>query len=222
METEKQKVAIFADAENQANLNPWDLERRMPGYQVVEKHAFADWRNSRLNRLATTLAKHGFELHHVPSGNRPGALKNTADGHLSRGALKVLKRRPDVGTVVIVSGDAFFCLLAHQLRSQGKNVIVAAEPLCVSRELVAAANCYLPIGELTRVVQDLYHLERASEYMTFSFAVDRLGICSEDLSRLIERQYVSQDDIFEPCRGTRREIWLNRRSEVVQRILRAA
>ena len=144
--------------------------------------------------------------------------KNTADGHMGRGLCRLLARRPEIKVVVIVSGDAFFAPLATKLRQRGKHVIVAADPRRLSDDLPTAPNWVLPIGKLARNVAEIDRLQRQSKYLTFSFAVERIGLPHTDLARMIGRGYLVQDLVRRPGRGVRREIWLNPHSPVVQAV----
>lgn len=155
------KAATFVDAENHADLHVSALMRRLGRFEMVERHAYADWRNRCLDRLFRSLKREDFEVHHTWSGRRPGAYKNTADGYMARGILRVLSRRPEIEAVVIVSGDAFFTDVARQLRRQGKRVIVAAAPLRTSKYLRSVADEYLLLGELEQAIWELDHLEHA-------------------------------------------------------------
>lgn len=215
-------AAVFVDAENQRDLDTWRLARYLACYDTVEKHAFADWRNPRLDPIARKLEQQGFELHYARSGERLGAIKNTADGTMARGVRRVRDLRPDIPVFVLVSGDSFFVGLAAELKNYGKWVTVVADPLRTSNELIATADEYLPVGKTARSIEMLYRLEKTSPYLTFQFAMERLGMQNSDLKRMIERQYLFEGFVSRSPHGSRHEIWLNRRSSVVQSVLRTA
>lgn len=222
-EMAREKAAILIDAENQTDV---DLEELMEllgdRYQVEEKHAYADWRDCRLANLARTLKRHGFKMHKAPSGYRPGVLKNTADGYMARSAARICSRRRDLEAVVLVTGDAFFCGLVRNLKHQGIRVVVAAESRRASKKLLRAADEYLPLGGWVQTLRDLDDLERNNKYVTFSFATQELGLPGHKLAHLIERDYLNQGLVLRPRRGSRPEIWLNRDSEVVRRLVQAS
>ncbi|HEY68079.1 MAG TPA: NYN domain-containing protein [Thermoflexia bacterium] len=213
------KAAVFVDAENHADLDVSALMRQLRQFDVVERHAYADWRNQCLDHLSKRLNRRGFRMHHVWSGPRPGARKDTADSHMARGIAEVLSRRPEIEVVVIVSGDAFFAGVARQLREQGKQVVVASAPLRTSKELRSVADEYLLLGRLERSIWALDRLERASKYVTFRFAVRELGIRPFDLAELVRKGLVMQKEVSHPERGTRPEIYLNREAYAVQTVL---
>ncbi len=216
------KAAVFVDAENHPDLDVSALIKRLRQFDIVERHACADWRNRRLDRLAEQLEGADFEMYHTWSGHRPGVYKNKADSHMARNISQVLAGRPEIQVIIIVSGDEFFTHVARKLRQQGKRIIVAADPLRASKTLRNTANEYLAVGKLARWIQWLDHLERANRYLTFRFVVRKLGIESTSLAKLIRRGQVIQKEVKCPQRGTRREIYLNRQSLVVQTVLNAA
>ncbi|MDY6877550.1 MAG: NYN domain-containing protein [Chloroflexota bacterium] len=213
------KAAMFVDAENHADLHVSALLQRLSQFDIVERHAYADWRNRCLDRLAEQLEHTGFAMHHTWSGHSCGAQKNKADGQMERDIVQVVSRCPEIETVVIVSGDAFFIRVAYQLRQQGRRVIVAADPLRASKALRSAADEYLPVGELERWIQGLVRLEQASRYLTFRFVVQQLEAEPSGLARLIRKGLVVQEKVWRPQRGTRPEIRLNRQAPVVQAVL---
>jgi hypothetical protein len=215
------RVAILVDAENHADLHISSLMQRLERFDIVERHAYADWRDWRLDRLAEQLEDADFEMHHTWSGHCPGVHKDRADDHIARAISRVLSKRSEIEAIVIISGDKFFAQVAKKFKQQGKQVIVAADPLRVSNTLCSVADEYLPVGKLARWIRWLDRLEQVSRYLTFRFAVQRLGIEPACLAKLIRRGEVIQKEIERPQRGIRREIWLNRQSPVVQAVLNA-
>jgi len=213
------KTAVFVDAENHADLNVSALMLRLKRFDIVERHAYADQRNWRLNGLFENLRRYGFELHHAWSGCRLGDRKNTADSHMVQGIVRVLRRRTDIGIVVIVSGDAFFTDIARWVRERGIRVVVASALLRTSNDLRSIANEYLVLGKLERSIQRLHHLELTSGSVTFGFAVRKLNMAPSDLADLIRRGLVTQEYVARPGRGTRSEVHVNRRAYAVRTIL---
>ena len=150
------KAAIFVDVENQTDLRISELMDRLRGYDIVERQAYADWRNWCLDGLAEGLERADFQLYYARSGRYIGARKNTADGYMVRGMLDAFAKRPEITIFVIVSGDGYFSHITRDLRQRGKAVIVAANPDRVNRLLRGLANCYLPLGEAGSSVPDDY------------------------------------------------------------------
>lgn len=218
---QRQKAAVFIDAENHADLQVYPLLHKLEQFEIVERQAHADWRNRCLDPLAERLERHGFRLQHAMSGRSPGVLKNTADGHMAKSIRETLAVRPEIDVVVIVSGDEFFVDAIQELRERGKRVIVASAPCRVSRNLCRLADHYIPLGEMSYWLRDLYHLEQTSAYLTFRYTVQRLGIRPSDLSNLIRKRVVIQEEISRPGRGIRPEIRLNPEAHPVQAVLGA-
>jgi hypothetical protein len=216
------KAAIFVDAENHPDVRVPRLMQLLRVLDIVERHAFADWRKRSLDPLSQSLACQGFEMHHAWSGRHPGSQKNTADGHMAHGIMQVLARRPEIQTVVVVSGDAFFAQVTRQLQCRGKQVVVAADPFRVSKELCSVADEYLPVGRWAQWVRGLDHLERTNEFLTFGFVVQRSKITPEYLKKMLKKGLLIQKEVFRPYRGIGREISLNRHARIVEAVLGAA
>jgi len=211
-------AAVFIDAENHADLNVPELIQQLGHLQVIERHAYADWRNRRLDSLAEQLEQTGFEMHHTWSGRRPGMQKDKTDSHVARGIFLTLSRHPEINTVIIVSGDGFFTSVARRLRKRGKQVIIAADPYRVNQALRHTADGYLPVGKQARWIQSLERLERASQYLTFGFVVQNLGIRPDNLSQLINSGSIIQKEVWRPHRGVRQELLLNHQAPIVQAV----
>jgi len=213
------QAAAFVDAENHMDLDVAVLMRRLSGLDIAERHAYADWRDWRLSRLAEHLGREGFDMHHTWSGDCAGAHKNRADHQMSQDIMRVLERRPEIQVSVLVSGDAFFVPTVQQLRDRGRRVMMVADPFRTSEELRGLADAYLPIGRLERWVRGLDYLERTSKYLTFRFALQKLDVGRFALAEMIRRGLVVQENVHRPQRGTRPEIRLNRESVLVQAVL---
>ena len=150
------KAAIFVEVENQTDLRVSELMQRLWEYDIVERQAYADWRNRRLDGLAKQLVDADFQLYHARSGRYIGARKDTADGYMVRGIERVIAPRPEISVIVIVSGDGYFTPITRELRQQGKAVIVAADPNRANHGLRSQASRYLPLGEAGSWVPDDY------------------------------------------------------------------
>jgi signal recognition particle subunit SEC65 len=213
------KAAVFHDAENHADLCPSSVMSYLDPYDVVERHAYADWRNPCLSSLAERLREADFDMHHASSGRHPGAWKNTADGYMAVGIRRVLDRRSEITVIVIISGDEYFADIARELRQLGKEVIVASDPRRTSKALLRVASRYLPLGDWAHCIWTLHRLEETSDYVTFRYAVQRRALVPSDLAQLIRQGLVIQEVVNRPQRGVRREIRLNRRAHPVRAVL---
>lgn len=214
------KAVVSIDAENQTGLDIERLLRQLLELDIVERRAYADWRNPCLHRLQRDLERAGFTTEQTCSDHRPRARKNTADGYMERGIRDMLRRCPDIEVVVIVSGDAYFVPIACQLRRQGITVIVAADPGHVSLDLLRVADRYLPLGRLVQPIVKLASLEQGNRYLTFSHAV-QAGIKPADLAKMIHKRLVIQENVWRSHRGVRPEIRINRQAYTARIVLEA-
>jgi len=121
------QLALFLDFENIAiwseeHFFDLDLTRMMEHLQsrgpVVIKRAYGDWR--RFGKYRNEMLTNAIDLIQLYSV-RVG--KNRADIRLALDAFEVAMIRPQVGTIVIVSGDSDFGPLASKLREYGKYVL---------------------------------------------------------------------------------------------------
>ncbi len=122
-----EQLALFLDFENIAiwseeHFFDLDLTRMMEYLQsrgpVVIKRAYGDWR--RFGKYRNDMLTNAIDLIQLYS-LRVG--KNRADIRLALDAFEVAMIRPQVGTIVIVSGDSDFGPLASKLREYGKYVL---------------------------------------------------------------------------------------------------
>ena len=134
---------------------------------------------------------------------------------MTEGILDMLPKRPNIQTYIIVSGDVYFTWAIERLHYEGKQAIVAADPLRTSKELRRLADEYLPVGKLGYWVQMLDRLERVSNYLTFGYVVRTLKITPGDLTEMISKRLVIQKKVDRPSRGARSEIRLNRQAYAV-------
>lgn len=215
----QRRAAEHLDFENHTDVDIALLQAQLLWLPIVERHAYADWRNPGLFSRVADLQRAGFMVHQAWSGRRPGARKNTADGYMAKGIVETLDRHPEITTVIIVSGDVYFVPLARQLRQQGITVIVASDPLRASHDLLRIADYYLPLGRLAQQTIMLDRLERSSRYLTFSFVLQHSPIRTVDLEWMIRRGFVVQEEVDRPHRGTRPELRLNRQTYVVAAVL---
>ncbi len=121
------QLALFIDFENIAiwaeeHFFDLDLGRLMEYLQsrgaVVVKRAYGDW--TRFPKYRDDLLENSIDLIQLYS-IRSG--KNRADIRLALDAFEVITHRPNIETVVIVSGDSDFGALAAKLREYGHHVL---------------------------------------------------------------------------------------------------
>ena len=121
------QLALFIDFENVAiwaeeHFFDLELDRLMEYLQrrgaVVVKRAYGDW--GRFDRYRDDLLDNSIDLIQMYS-IRPG--KNRADIRLALDAFETATTRPQIGTIVVVSGDSDFGALASKLREYGRHVL---------------------------------------------------------------------------------------------------
>ena len=121
------QLALFIDFENVAiwadeHFFDLDLTRLMEYLQsrgpVVIKRAYGDWR--RFGKYRNDMLNNAIDLIQLYSV-RVG--KNRADIRLALDAFEVALIRPQIETIVIMSGDSDFGPLASKLREYGKYVL---------------------------------------------------------------------------------------------------
>jgi uncharacterized LabA/DUF88 family protein len=121
------QLALFIDFENVAiwaeeHFFDLELNRLMEYLQsrgpVVVKRAYGDW--SRFSRYRDDLLDNSIDLIQMYSVR---AGKNRADIRLALDAFEIATSRPQIGTMVIVSGDSDFGALASKLREYGQYIL---------------------------------------------------------------------------------------------------
>lgn len=129
-------VAMFIDWENmhggirgKANISA--LREVAEGYgRLVLAKAYADWRERRFQQDSLVLYKIGFEPVYVPSG-----FKNNVDVKLATDCIDFAYKHPNIGVVILVTGDGDFIHVATTLRPLGKTVVVIAQSSNASNRL---------------------------------------------------------------------------------------
>ncbi len=133
------QLAVFIDFENVAiwaehQFLDLELDRLMEYLQsrgpVVVKRAYGDW--SRFSKYRDDMLDNSIDLIQLYS-IRAG--KNRADIRLALDAFETIINRPQIGTVVIVSGDSDFGALASKLREYGR-YILGIGPRAVTHKLL--------------------------------------------------------------------------------------
>jgi len=104
---------------------------------IAFKRAYAHWRREQA-QWEEVFDDLEFECINTPSSKRK---KNNADHKLIAHCRQQILPRPDIKTVILLSGDGDFKGLVRDLQSKGKEVIVIAQCLKkTSRKLRQAAD----------------------------------------------------------------------------------
>lgn len=145
--------AVFVDLSNIAlgeksgvNLTETELEHAIDWLEgqygrLLVRQGYGDFSAGMrgAEALGLELRRRGFTLTHLPRLQK-GAEKNHSDIQMAVDAALIARQRPDIGGVIIMSGDGDFMPLAVQLRTVGKRVHVIARDSAISPALLAQAD----------------------------------------------------------------------------------
>lgn len=138
------EVALFFDWENFKKGVKQKLERA-PDLSIIKKvawrhgrlvlaRAYANWQDGQFPKDCELLFNQGIDPVFVPTGT-----KNSADVRLAGECVEQVLSRPNLRTVVLVTGDRDFIPVITLLRSHGRKIVVVS----VSGTFVPALT-YLP------------------------------------------------------------------------------
>ena len=147
--------------------------------KVAVQRAYADWR--RYPQYIVPLAESSVDLIFAPAYG--SAKKNATDIRLAIDAIELVFTRPEIGTIILLSGDSDFSSLVLKLKEYGKYVIGVGIRESASDLLVQNCDEYYSYSALTG-------LTRAGE---------EAPIVSEDpweLTELALRQMIEKGDVM--------------------------
>ncbi len=92
------------------------------------------------------------------AGPQGSYTQSTVDLNMLMDIIETVFDRPTIGTYILMSGDRDFTRIAARLKLRlNKRVIVIGVPGSVSRDLIAAAEQYLPLGYTGPLLMPGYH-----------------------------------------------------------------
>ncbi|HSJ30236.1 MAG TPA: NYN domain-containing protein [Longimicrobiales bacterium] len=147
--------------------------------KVAVQRAYADWR--RYPQYIVPLAESSVDLIFAPAYG--SAKKNATDIRLAIDAIELVFTRPEIGTIILLSGDSDFSSLVLKLKEYGKYVIGVGIRESASDLLVQNCDEYYSYSALTG-------LTRAGE---------EAPVVSEDPWELVElalKQMIDNDDVM--------------------------
>jgi uncharacterized protein (TIGR00288 family) len=147
--------------------------------KVAVQRAYADWR--RYPQYIVPLAESSVDLIFAPAYG--SAKKNATDIRLAIDAIELVFTRPEIGTIILLSGDSDFSSLVLKLKEYGKYVIGVGIRESASDLLVQNCDEYYSYSALTG-------LTRAGE---------EAPAVSEDpweLTELALRQMIEKNDVM--------------------------
>ncbi|HUF51544.1 MAG TPA: NYN domain-containing protein, partial [Longimicrobiales bacterium] len=147
--------------------------------KVAVQRAYADWR--RYPQYIVPLAESSVDLIFAPAYG--SAKKNATDIRLAIDAIELVFTRPEIGTIILLSGDSDFSSLVLKLKEYGKYVIGVGIRESASDLLVQNCDEYYSYSALTGLTR----------------AGDEIRTVSEDpweLTELALRQMIDNDDVM--------------------------
>jgi uncharacterized LabA/DUF88 family protein len=195
--SDPKKVALFADVENvylglrsmyNRELSPELLVEKAKARGDLERAmAFADWKELP-EGLADKFKAAGYETVQVDrlvasremNNKRREVVKDMVPVELLAGLFATLTEKPEVGTVVIASGDRSLVPAVRVAREKlSRDVFVCALPGSAAKELEAVATALdtievpplEPVDEegLSKLVPLMEELERRKRYLNFKY-----------------------------------------------------
>jgi uncharacterized protein (TIGR00288 family) len=113
--------------------------------KVAVQRAYADWR--RYPQYIVPLAESSVDLIFAPAYG--SAKKNATDIRLAIDAVELVFTRPEIGTIILLSGDSDFSSLVLKLKEYGKYVIGVGIRESASDLLVQNCDEYYSYSALT-------------------------------------------------------------------------
>jgi uncharacterized protein (TIGR00288 family) len=147
--------------------------------KVAVQRAYADWR--RYPQYIVPLAESSVDLIFAPAYG--SAKKNATDIRLAIDAVELVFTRPEIGTIILLSGDSDFSSLVLKLKEYGKYVIGVGIRESASDLLVQNCDEYYSYSALTGLTR----------------AGDEAPAVSEDPWELVDmalRQMIENDDVM--------------------------
>jgi uncharacterized protein (TIGR00288 family) len=147
--------------------------------KVAVQRAYADWR--RYPQYIVPLAESSVDLIFAPAYG--SAKKNATDIRLAIDAVELVFTRPEIGTIILLSGDSDFSSLVLKLKEYGKYVIGVGIRESASDLLVQNCDEYYSYSALTGLTR----------------AGDEPPVVSEDPWELVEmalRQMIDNNDVM--------------------------
>jgi hypothetical protein len=122
-DSHSRQVAAFLDIDGRSIAAVSQLVGALSRLDLAERHAFADWELGNAQRVRSTLAATGFELHQSWSTSQDGMPCAGPVNGLSRCISDVLSRYPDLDTVVLLSDHVSLAKVMRLLSWQGYSLV---------------------------------------------------------------------------------------------------
>lgn len=172
------------------------------GTPVAVARAYADFSglDDHTRHVQRALYLLGIEPVFVPSTMH----RNTTDLQLCVDALDLHQRRPDLNTVVIVSGDRDYIPLIHALQQRGKDVVLIGFREHLSARLFEFVDAgdqmdaeqFLSSGARNALMEDPHADEKPDLATSFNDPVDLAFEIDYDAIRIIEEFFGQYDEVY--------------------------
>jgi uncharacterized protein (TIGR00288 family) len=150
--------------------------------KVAVQRAYADWR--RYPQYIVPLSEASIDLIFAPAYG--SSKKNATDIRLAIDAIELVFTRPEIGTIILLSGDSDFSSLVIKLKEYGKYVIGVGIRESSSDLLVQNCDEYYSYNALAGLVKS-GEAEGAAKY-------DPWELVSEAVSRMVRNGDVMRSD----------------------------
>ncbi len=151
--------------------------------KVAVQRAYADWR--RYPQYIVPLTEASIDLIFAPAYG--SAKKNATDIRLAIDAMELVFTRPEIGTIILLSGDSDFSSLVIKLKEYGKYVIGVGIRESSSDLLVMNCDEYYSYNALAGLVKASEEEDAARKY-------DPWELVSEAISRMQRNGDVMRSD----------------------------
>ncbi|MDE3217106.1 MAG: NYN domain-containing protein, partial [Gemmatimonadota bacterium] len=151
--------------------------------KVAVQRAYADWR--RYPQYIVPLTEASIDLIFAPAYG--SSKKNATDIRLAIDAMELVFTRPEIGTVILLSGDSDFSSLVIKLKEYGKYVIGVGIRESSSDLLVMNCDEYYSYNALAGLVKASEEEETARKY-------DPWELVSEAIARMQRNGDVMRSD----------------------------
>ena len=128
--------------------------------KVAVQRAYADWR--RYPQYVVPLTEASIDLIYAPAYG--ASKKNATDIRLAIDAIELVFTRPEIGTIILLSGDSDFSTLVIKLKEYGKYVIGVGIRESSSDLLVMNCDEYYSYNALAGLVKSSDEAETARKY----------------------------------------------------------
>jgi hypothetical protein len=128
--------------------------------KVAVQRAYADWR--RYPQYVVPLTEASIDLIYAPAYG--ASKKNATDIRLAIDAMELVFTRPEIGTIILLSGDSDFSTLVIKLKEYGKYVIGVGIRESSSDLLVMNCDEYYSYNALAGLVKTSDEVETARKY----------------------------------------------------------